>query len=139
MKSLQQLEECYIRAIRSSDFTTYIHELKLLDVAGYVHFVSTGNITYYSREDTLQVMKRRKGLMRTSGFAERSKIERIVNNHFAGELNYEDYCSALASAGVYKWIVDIDSMTLSYYSGSHVMLSRDLQRIMNSGVSEKES
>ncbi|EKD9252931.1 DUF1398 family protein, partial [Salmonella enterica] len=42
--------------------------------------------------------------------------------HFSGEHSYEKYCADLATAGVFKWIVELNQKTRQYWSKDNQLL-----------------
>ncbi|MBF9186403.1 DUF1398 family protein, partial [Klebsiella pneumoniae] len=45
--------------------------------------------------------------------------------HFARAINFEQYCRDLASAGVFKWIVDLEEETRHYWSKDNTLLYKE--------------
>ncbi|WP_228741280.1 DUF1398 family protein, partial [Klebsiella quasipneumoniae] len=48
-----------------------------------------------------------------------------VSRHFAGAINFEQYCRDLASAGVFKWSVDLVEETRHYWSKENRLLYKE--------------
>ena len=48
-----------------------------------------------------------------------------VIRHFARAINFEQYCRDLASAGVFKWIVDLEEETRHYWSKDNTLLYKE--------------
>ncbi|EJT7471878.1 TPA: DUF1398 family protein, partial [Salmonella enterica subsp. enterica serovar Virchow] len=44
------------------------------------------------------------------------------DKHFSGEHSYEKYCTDLATAGVFKWIVELNQKTRQYWSKDNQLL-----------------
>lgn len=91
-----------------------IKELEKQNIVFYVHFVSTGNVTLVNNEGSIRTIEGEYSLKRVNLRANVELIRAASRRHFAGEIGYEEYCALVASAGVYKWIVDIAQMTRKY-------------------------
>ncbi|KAA1049139.1 MULTISPECIES: DUF1398 family protein [unclassified Pseudocitrobacter] len=91
-----------------------IKELEKQNIVFYVHFVSTGNVNLVDNDGCIRIIEGEYSLKRVNLRANEDLIRAASRRHFAGEIGYEEYCSLVASAGVYKWIVDIKQMTRKY-------------------------
>ncbi|EHO5613876.1 DUF1398 family protein, partial [Salmonella enterica subsp. enterica serovar Heidelberg] len=49
-------------------------------------------------------------------------IKLISAKHSSGEHSYEKYCTDLATAGVFKWIVELNQKTRQYWSKDNQLL-----------------
>lgn len=69
--------------------------------------------------------------------ANREQFVRILRNHHAGETDFPTFCEETAQAGLYKWVIDLDTMTCSYLdlvdrslSKPYVFLGEDCDEIL---------
>lgn len=91
-----------------------IKELGKQNIVFYVHFVSTGNVNLVDNAGCIRIIEGEYSVKRVSLRANEGLIRAASRRHFSGEIGYEEYCSLVASAGVYKWVVDITQMTRKY-------------------------
>ena len=59
-----------------------------------------------------------------------------VIRHFARAINFEQYCRDLASAGVFKWIVDLEEETRHYWSKDNTLLYKECLMPLNRSQGE---
>ncbi|MEO3990576.1 DUF1398 family protein [Pseudocitrobacter cyperus] len=91
-----------------------IKELENQNIVFYVHFVSTGNVNLVDSDGGIRIIEGEYSVKRVNQRANEALIREASRRHFSGEIGYEEYCTRVANAGVYKWIVDIKQMTRKY-------------------------
>ncbi len=111
------LEEIHISESKvktGADFPAFIKELKKLGVTRSDVYVINGMSTYFGKgEETLQGPPIYEDLI----IEEESSISGIreaLHIHQKGETDYQTFCRQAAAAGVEKWIVDLQEMTVTY-------------------------
>lgn len=122
MESLQILKEHLEKVRMDADFSVFINTLNDNNVAYYVYFVATGNITFVKKNEDFVPLKSSRYLLKISSAVSARKTRIAAERHFSGEATYEIYCRDLANAGVFRWIVDLSTNVRSYYSVTNELL-----------------
>ncbi|NGX13040.1 DUF1398 family protein [Klebsiella quasipneumoniae] len=116
MELLARLGYFFEQVRADADFATFANELRRHQVSCYIYFVSTGNMNFVMANDKVITIKSARNQQLTSA---------AVIRHFAGAINFEQYCKDLASAGVFKWSVDLDEETRHYWSKDNRLLYKE--------------
>lgn len=116
------LNRFFERVRCGADFFSFSTELQRNNVSYYIYFVATGNIKIVTTSDSYISLKSKRGLIKVCPEASRFLTRIAARRHFAGKTTYEQYCMDLASAGVFKWVVDLDEGTRSYWSKCNNLL-----------------
>ncbi|MEC5124109.1 DUF1398 domain-containing protein, partial [Klebsiella pneumoniae] len=116
MELLVRLGHFFEQARSDADYATFANELRRHKVSYYIYFVSTGNMNFVMANDEVVSVKSARGLLRVRAEASHCLTRAAVIRHFARAINFEQYCRDLASAGVFKWIVDLEEETRHYWS-----------------------
>ena len=103
MELLARLGHFFEQVRADADFTTFASELRRHQVSYYIYFVSTGNMNFVMANDEVISIKSARGLLRVRSAPSHRLTSAAVIRHFAGAINFEQYCKDLASAGVFKW------------------------------------
>lgn len=125
MELLARLGHFFEQVRADADFTTFASELRRHQVSYYIYFVSTGNMNFVMANDEVISIKSARGLLRVRSAPSHRLTSAAVIRHFAGAINFEQYCKDLASAGVFKWIVDLEEETRHYWSKDNTLLYKE--------------
>lgn len=125
MELLARLGHFFEQVRADADFTTFASELRRHQVSNYIYFVSTGNMNFVMANDEVISIKSARGLLRVRSAPSHRLTSAAVIRHFAGAINFEQYCKDLASAGVFKWIVDLEEETRHYWSKDNTLLYKE--------------
>ena len=125
MELLDRLGHFFEQVRADADFTTFASELRQHQVSYYIYFVSTGNMNFVMANDEVISIKSARGLLRVRSAPSHRLTSAAVIRHFAGAINFEQYCKDLASAGVFKWIVDLEEETRHYWSKDNTLLYKE--------------
>jgi uncharacterized protein YbcV (DUF1398 family) len=104
------------------DFTSFLTNLRNNNIIYYIHFISTGNVRFITSTDAIISIKSKRKIIRVNSSSSTEKTKNTARLHFSGQLSYEQYCTALADAGVFKWSVDLTEEHRSYWSKDNVLL-----------------
>ncbi|EHH6606153.1 DUF1398 domain-containing protein [Escherichia coli] len=104
------------------DFTSFLTGLRNNNIIYYIHFISTGNVRFITTTDAIISIKSKRKIILINSGSNIKKIKNIARLHFSGKLNYEQYCTALADAGVFKWSVDLAEERRDYWSKDNILL-----------------
>ena len=125
MELLVRLGHFFEQARSDADYATFANELRRHQVSYYIYFVSTGNMNFVMANDEVVSVKSARGLLRVRAEASHCLTRAAVIRHFARAINFEQYCRDLASAGVFKWIVDLEEETRHYWSKDNTLLYKE--------------
>ncbi|HGA9202897.1 TPA: DUF1398 family protein, partial [Salmonella enterica subsp. enterica serovar Virchow] len=67
-------------------------------------------------------IKSNRKLIKVNSTPNTQLIKLTSDKHFSGEHSYEKYCTDLATAGVFKWIVELNQKTRQYWSKDNQLL-----------------
>ncbi|HCM7228898.1 TPA: DUF1398 family protein [Klebsiella aerogenes] len=122
MESLSLLREHLEKVRMDADFSAFISTLNDNNIAYYVYFVATGNITFVKKNEDFVPLKSSRYLLKINPAVSARDARIAAKRHFYGETTYEIYCGELANAGVFRWIVDLSTNVRSYYSVTNRLL-----------------
>ncbi len=125
MELLVRLGHFFEQARSDADYATFANGLRRHQVSYYIYFVSTGNMNFVMANDEVVSVKSARGLLRVRAEASHCLTRAAVIRHFARAINFEQYCRDLASAGVFKWIVDLEEETRHYWSKDNTLLYKE--------------
>lgn len=125
MELLARLGYFFEQVRADADFATFANELRRHQVSCYIYFVSTGNMNFVMANDKVITIKSARSLLRVRSAPNQQLTSAAVIRHFAGAINFEQYCKDLASAGVFKWSVDLDEETRHYWSKDNRLLYKE--------------
>lgn len=108
----EELEKVRVDA----DFSAFITALKGCEISYYIHFVSTGNITFVKNDENFIQLKSNRYLLKVNHTVNIQAVKEATMRHFSRESNYECYCDELAKSGVFRWLVNLSRNERSYYS-----------------------
>jgi uncharacterized protein YbcV (DUF1398 family) len=83
-----------------ADFATFANELRRHQVSYYIYFVSTGNMNFVMANDEVISIKSARGLLRVRSAPSHRLTSAAVIRHFAGAINFEQYCGSRQRRGV---------------------------------------
>ncbi|PST83037.1 phage envelope protein [Pedobacter yulinensis] len=112
----QQIGEANARVKSGKDFTPWAYELKALGVKRVDFYVMNG-LTYYFGEGDHSVEDA--PMYEPREIPDESSTEALqeaLKVHQAGETDYLTFTSDASNAGVEKWVVDLELMTVTYYN-----------------------
>ncbi|EKK8532029.1 DUF1398 family protein, partial [Salmonella enterica] len=67
-------------------------------------------------------IKSNRKLIKVNSTPNTKLIKLTSAKHFSREHSYEKYCTDLATAGVFKWIVELNQKTRQYWSKDNQLL-----------------
>ncbi len=115
MFSLEQIREAHSKVKSGADFPGYIQDLKLLGIANYETFVTDGHTTYKGANDYSIDSPAKYERLQVADISNETQFVSDLKAHQQGKTNYPRFCSDCAKSGIEKWVVDITTMTCTYY------------------------
>jgi uncharacterized protein YbcV (DUF1398 family) len=118
MFTLKEIKEAHAKVKSGADFPNYIQDLIKLGVSAYHTYVSNGHSVYFG-ENNVQIKSRPKyATLAVANISDKERFKHYLKNHQRGQTDYPTFCSQCAETGVEKWIVDMSSMTCTYFDKS---------------------
>ncbi|RZA02394.1 MAG: DUF1398 domain-containing protein [Sphingobacteriaceae bacterium] len=120
MFTLEAIKAAHAKVKSGADFPKYIQELKTLGVKNYTCCVSDGHVSYESIDgETIQSPAKYSELTITQQTHAEQFIQRL-KLHQQGGTDYLTFCKECADAGIEKWLVDLPTMTCTYFDTQSV-------------------
>ncbi|EAQ5466429.1 DUF1398 domain-containing protein, partial [Salmonella enterica] len=105
-----------------ANFNAFLIDLEYNNIAYYIYFVATGNVKIITHAGHFISIKSNRKLIKVNSTPNTQLIKLTSAKHFSGEHSYEKYCTDLATAGVFKWIVELNQKTRQYWSKDNQLL-----------------
>lgn len=77
----------------------------------YIYFVATANVKIITHAGHFISIKNSRKLIKANSTTNAKLIKLTSAKHFSGEKSYEKYGNVLATAGIFKWIVELNQKT----------------------------
>ncbi len=114
MFTIEKIQVAEAKIKSGSDFPNFIQEIKSMGVIRYDVFVINGMSIYYGASDqVVQSAPIHEDLL-IEQVSDSDALKEALKIHQNGSTDYQTFCRQVAVAGVEKWIVDLDSMTVTY-------------------------
>lgn len=126
MFTLEHIVKAHSRVKSGADFPQCVQELIALGVHRYTAWLTDGHVDYEGpaqqlsgpAEHEAQVISTRRDDLQ---FQDRLKL------HQQGGTDYPTFCNDARAAGVQRWVVDMRTMTCTYYdTRGHAMLVEEV-------------
>ena len=115
MFTLEAIKSAHAKVKSGADFPKYIQELKTLGLKNYSVYVTDEHTDYESIN--LEVINEPAKYAELT-IAQQTNAEQFKQQlkvHQQGGTDYPTFCKDCADAGIEKWIVDLPTMTCTYY------------------------
>ena len=115
MITLQQIKLAHAKVKSGADFPAYISDLIKLGVKSYETRVDNGS-TIFSTKYSVPLVS--EGIQPSRGVSSHVDRQRFISElkaHQQGRSGYPEFLSIAANTGISKWIVDMNSMTCTYF------------------------
>ncbi len=126
MFTLDQIKAAHSKVKSGKDFPNYIAEIKQLGVLSYTTYVRDSH-TEYNGAGNIRISSDAKydALI----ISDKSNSEQFLydlKTHQEGKTDYFTFCKDCAKSGVEKWIVDMVTMTCTYFDkiGNEVLIEK---------------
>jgi uncharacterized protein YbcV (DUF1398 family) len=126
MFTLDQIKETHAKVKSGADFPKYVQDMKALGVISYTQYVADGH-TVYNGENHKVDLPSKYGPFTIAETADTEQLKYHLKIHQAGETDYLTFCEQVAANGVQKWIVDMQTLTCTYYDAAgNVMVAEQI-------------
>ncbi len=118
--TLTQINDARAKVKTGADFPREIQDFKDIGVKKYEFFVEDGTFMYYgeykfSLRAPSAYAKSNFSSLEVDAKASLSQFKSILSVHQQGKTDFLTFCKDAAKAGVYKWRLDLEQMTCTYY------------------------
>ncbi len=113
--TIEQISATHSKVKSGADFPKYIQNLKKLGVISYDCFVNDGHADYYGSNHFKASSVAKYPSLSISENVNVPLFTSDLKAHQRGETDYFTFCKDCAKSGIYKWIVDLEKMTCTYY------------------------
>lgn len=103
------------------DFPRLIQEFKKMGITENVVNIKDGVVSYIAGEQVITS----EGIRVKEVALQSSKVlfKEYLSNHQKGQTDFPTFCEQVASAGVYKWSIDLEKMLCIYYDAQENSIS----------------
>ena len=114
MFTIEKIQVAEAKIKSGADFPNFIQEIKRMGVMRYDVFVINGMSIYYGSSDQVAQSAPIHEDLLIEQVADVVGLKDALKIHQNGATDYQTFCRQVAVAGVEKWIVDIESMIVTY-------------------------
>lgn len=123
MFTIDQLKQAHSKVKSGADFPVYIKDIKQLGVVKYETFVEDGHVNYYGTGEYKTTSPAKYDAIPIAHASAAAQFRADLISHQQGNTDYLTFCRDCAKSGIEKWVVDITTMTCTYYdqSGNNIL------------------
>lgn len=122
MFTIEQIQSAEQKVKTGADFPQLAKDLKDLGVQRFDVFVMNGMTVYYGENDHVAEGEPVYETLLIDDQSSAEDLKEALKVHQHGASDYQTFCKQAAMAGVEKWIVDLQAMTVSYFDTAGVEL-----------------
>ena len=117
--TLQQIKDRHTQVKSGADFPAYIHDLKQMGVLQYATFVTDGHTDYLGNDGYTVTALAKYDTQPIAIEYNETVFQQVLKEHQQGKSDYLTFCKQCADLGVAQWIVNLQTMTCTYYDIEH--------------------
>ena len=115
MFTLAQIEAAHSDVESGKNFPAFAKTIKELGVQTFETYVEDGSTTYKGNDETQVTSAQQYAPLLIYGIVNPEKFLADLRNHQQGNTDFFQFCKDCADSGVFKWIVDLEAKTCTYY------------------------
>jgi len=115
MFTVDQIEKAHSKVKSGAEFPKYIKEIKEIGVTAFETWVADSHTEYVGKDNFRTKSKPKYTEITIASISDKIKFQEYLKIHQKGETDYFTFCKHCAETGIEKWIVDLDTMTCTYY------------------------
>lgn len=115
MFTLEAIKAAHAKVKSGADFPKYIQELKTLGLKSYSVYVNDGYTDYESIDSNTINAPAKYAELTIAQQTNEDQFKQQLKVHQQGGTDYPTFCKDCADAGIEKWLVDLPTMTCTYY------------------------
>ncbi|MNK33699.1 hypothetical protein D3C87_521920 [compost metagenome] len=122
MFTLAQIESAHSNVESGKNFPTFAKTIKDLGVQTFETFVEDGSSIYKGNDGYEVSGVQQYAPILIFGIVNPDKFLANLRNHQQGNTDFFQFCKDCADSGIFKWIVDLNEKTCTYYDseGNHI-------------------
>lgn len=115
MFTAEQIEAAHTKVKSGADFPAYIREIKQLGVTAFETWVKDSHTEYFGQNGYQTRSQPQYDDSTIAPASDKDTFAHLLKIHQQGETDYFTFCRHCAETGVEKWVMDLESMTCTYY------------------------
>jgi len=115
MFTLAQIEAAHSDVESGKNFPAFAKTIKELGVRTFETYVEDGSTTYKGNDEIQVTSAQQYAPLLIYGIVNPEKFLADLRNHQQGNTDFFQFCKDCADSGIFKWIVDLDAKTCTYY------------------------
>lgn len=115
MFTLAQIEAAHSNVESGKGFPTFAKAVQEMGVSKFETYVEDGSTTYYGKDGSQVTSAQQYAPLLIYGIVNPEKFLADLRNHQQGNTDFFHFCKDCADSGIFKWIVDLDAKTCTYY------------------------
>ncbi|ENL2970768.1 DUF1398 domain-containing protein [Escherichia coli] len=122
MDQVVVFQKMFEKVRKEQNFSWFYSELKHHRIAHYIYYLATDNIRIITHDETVLLLRGNRSLLKVSTTKNPEKIKEAALLHISGNSKFWEYCTTLASAGVFRWVTDVNNNKRGYYAIDNTLL-----------------
>jgi uncharacterized protein YbcV (DUF1398 family) len=115
MFTIEQIEIAHEKVKSGADFPKYIQEIKEFGVTSFETWVKDGHTEYFGENNYRKKSQSHYDELAISAISEKEIFINRLKEHQQGKTDFYTFCKDCAEAGIEKWVVNLNTMTCTYY------------------------
>jgi uncharacterized protein YbcV (DUF1398 family) len=115
MFTIEQVKAAHSKVKSGADFPNYVQDLIQLGVTGYDTYVADGHTDYFGKADYQVSSDAKYTTLTVAAVSDSATFTQDLKAHQAGKTNYPTFCADCAKSGIEKWVVNMATMTCTYF------------------------
>ncbi|MEH0158732.1 DUF1398 family protein [Limibacter armeniacum] len=133
MLSKSQIHNAFMRVKTGDKFCMFLAELNKLGVTKWDFHTTDGANIYYGENDYVMEMEPIYEEVDVAESPSLDLLQKVLQEHKDGLTDFHSFCENTASAGVSKWVVDLQEMVIIYFDkNNNMMLAEPITDISHS-------
>ena len=115
MFTLAQIEAAHSNVESGKGFPAFAKAVQEMGVLTFETFVEDGSTIYKGNDDSQATSPQQYAPLLIYGIVNPTKFLADLRNHQQGNTDFFQFCKDCADSGIFKWIVDLEAKTCTYY------------------------
>lgn len=115
MFTLAEIETAHSEIESGKDFPKFAAKIKELGVCTIETFVEDGSTIYKGEDDSQVTAAQQYAPLLIYGIVNPPKFLEALRHYRQGHIDFFQFCKDCADSGIFKWIVDLNADTCTYY------------------------
>lgn len=115
MFTVEQIKQAHEKVKSGADFPKYIQEIKELGVTSFETWVNDSHTEYFGDNDFRTKSNSQYNELSISEISNNENFISRLKEHQRGKTDYYTFCKDCAESGIENWVVNLSSMTCTYY------------------------